>query len=333
MRAISLYDNIKLPMDMNLLDLITKKYMQISYNEVKGLVLGGNKSMSDLLYSKINDEDKMQLSIDENEKNEFFGKIAIDYENFHPTANYPVTADQGWYHFKSWQIFGTEKIKSSDQLHRFYCGVTNDKMYEFTNVLYEKFKNQGIPFYFKTMRLNSGRVDNVVIYTSTKLLEKTIDVIDSIQIERPDLINTFREPSILVGKYSDKIGYAEEVPGISMSYTDCICTLFTRTLGQCLHEYAKNNPDSSIKLAYKNKVSAQFSKYGEPETEYSKEMAKQRILYSLLENDMGFKEFLLRNVRNNLSLAGIDPDNICFSNEVKKEVENLYGIQEQAKTY
>ena len=180
----NLYEATKLPANEELLNNLLLKYFSISYKDMSN----GFSELNKLLYNKINlystsSEDlinKEDLNKLINEINQDFINAGSPYKpSEHNGVRNPLGVMPGWNTFKSWHLLGTDKISSKDISHRFYFGIPKSKLYEFANVLYDKLKNANIPFYFKTdVNDNIQRTDNLVLYTSTPLLEQTMAVIE-----------------------------------------------------------------------------------------------------------------------------------------------------------
>ncbi len=331
-KAIDLYDKTRIPADEKLLDQLLEKYFSISYKEFvykRDRMTGTSNPFNDLLYEKINYYSKNQNdSFNTNDLARLEKEIDIDYEkagrpfeqNEHDSRKKPLEAADFWLHFKSWKKLGTEKINSNDIAHRFYFGIPNEKLYDFAEVLYSNLKNENIPFYFKTDTIESvHRTDNVVLYTSTQLLDKTLSALEKVKNDRPDLLEQCCEPSILTGKLDDKIGYASEQHNIKTSYTDLMCQLFTASIDKTLANY---KPDEPEKLRYQSII----KKYAEAGRDTSSKDVTNRLkLQIIIENNPSFKEALLSNYRQELSNNDIDLDNVCFNKDVRKEVEKNYG--------
>lgn len=84
-----------------------------------------------------------------------------------------------------------------------------------------------------------NRPDKVVIYTSTKLLSQTMSVLENVEKRRPDLFQKCTGLSPIVGKVTDNIGYASEIPGQNKSYTQIVCDSFGQALEEIMSEYMK----------------------------------------------------------------------------------------------
>ena len=326
-RPEKMYSDVRVPIDEHLLNELISRYLSISLKDMENT----STNILNVFYSKINcvqssnnngynkeDLDKLLEQI-----NEDFISAGRPFDSSKYGVGTPLGIMPGWNVFQSWNLLGTDKISSKDISHRFYFGIPNSKLYEFSKVLYDSFKKVKIPFYFKTeSNPYVERTDKVVLYTSTPLLERTLDVIEKVKAERPDLINQCHEPSILTGKIDDKIGYASEDNTSKTSYTDMICQIFLNSIHDYLTNYVNNQADNQIKFMYKQKL----KKYEEAGIQILSDRTKNRILFALLlQNDDNLKQDLLTIFKNNLIKSGIDINNICFNHRVKKEIEDYYG--------
>lgn len=333
------YDKTKAGVNEELIDKLLDKYLKISYKDMnwsetdienyKNVHGGKNPSISQL-YSKINNYDDEIKPRNIKDSDLFFKEINRDFfaagmpfdPSTHGGITNPLAVMPGWYTLKSWYILGTDKIHDSDFAHRFYFGIPNDQKYRLANVLYDEFKNANIPFYFKINVFDEERTDNIVLYTSNALLEETINVLRSVETKMPDLINLCGEPSIIVGKFTNKIGYASENPTLKTSYTDLICTEFIDSLDTVLDLYANKNVNPRIINAYKSKINKYLNAGKKVEMR-----ARRRILLEVLLNEEPvFKSKLLDEFKKRVCADGLDLNNICFSNNSKSQMESQYDI-------
>ena len=340
-----LYNKTKILVDMALLNKLLEKYASIPINELDFSLSAdegykntlGYSRLSSALYNQIN---CLQQTTTQNEKlridkENFILKVRQDFINsginfnpeLHGGSTNPLTVQPGWYTFKSWNLLGTAKIHNSNQLHRFYIGIASNDKYDFANELYSEFKNTNIPFYFKVDRSLENRPDKIVIYTSTDLLDKTMNVLETIENRRPDLMQRCISPSIIVGKVTDKIGYASEFPSSGVSFTQIICNCLANAIESTINEYIKGSINPSIKKIYDEKV-LELQKRG-----YFLEInGKKKIATDvLMKYDSDFKVKILNSFENNLVNAGIDLNNMCFSKQAKKEIEKQYNPIENNK--
>ena len=330
-KVTDLYDITKLPVDEHLIDKLISKYLKISHKDMCNEM----RETDSLLYDEINYCTKNKKNkFNEEDKAKFLKELNEDYSKsgklyYHEgIASNPIARMPGWATFQSWYLLGTPKIESNDISHRFYFGISNEKLYELSNVLYDKFKKANIPFYFKA-EMNTGlqRTDNVILYTSTPLLEKTMNVIEEVIKERKDLIDECNEPSILTGKIYGKVGYASEDINTKKSYTESVCESFVKSLDSTIYQYKLRNPNSKYKSDYKQKI----REYIDSNKQVDLNRIRNRILLNLIKEDPGFKDLLLLDFKNELMKKGFDTNNICFNKRVKREV-NSYYINQKSKT-
>ena len=326
-----LYDKTKIPVDEKLVDELIDKYLQISFKDMNDQQLNiGERKISSLLYNKINFVDNNKTEINKQDLDTLITKVQNDFEKagkpYNPAqyggVSNPLGIMPGWQVFQSWNLLGTEKIASKDLNHRFYFGIDNSKLYDLSNVLYDELKEANIPFYFKIENNKEAqRRDKIVLYTSSELLPKTLEVIEKVQTNRADLISSCSEPSILMGKQNEKIGYATEGHQSNSSYTDMLCETFTDSIEKSLKDYQSKNSNSSLKEVFKSKLEA-YEKRG---TKLETVDVKRRILMDLLlKEDPNYKKELLQTFRNELSDKEMDLNNICFNKEIKQEVDTMY---------
>lgn len=328
-RPNELYDKTKLPIDEKLLDKLIQKYFSISFTDMSRMT----SDLGTLLYKKINIvDDKTKKRFNQLDLNSLIAEISKDYDNagrpFDPKlyngTTSPLGIMAGWYTFQSWNLLGTEKIHSNQISHRFYFGISNDKLYEFSKYLYEKLKKAKIPFYFKTeTNQYVERTDNLVLYTSTPLLGQTLKLLDDMQKERLDLFASCSEPSILAGRLTNSIGYATEDHNAKTSYTDFICKTFIDTLDSELRKIIHDRTLTQIISIYNQKK----QEYINAGRDISSDRVRQRILLDILiKYEPNFKKKLLQSFRQKLIANGIDIENICFNKTVKREIEQYYGF-------
>ena len=150
--ANELYNQSKIPLDENLLNKLVDKYLNISFDDMSNVI----RDLNQLLYWQINDVKKSNISFDEKSRENFFKQINEDFikagRPYDPTRHNniknPISIMPGWEIYQSWNLLGTPKMQNIS--HRFYIAIENDKIYELMQILYDKFKKAGIPFYFKS---------------------------------------------------------------------------------------------------------------------------------------------------------------------------------------
>lgn len=322
-----LYSKTKLPVDEKLLDNLINKYLQISFSEMNNPSI----ELKNSLYYKININKDDVTDFNQNDLNNLLSIINSDFikagkpfdPSLHNGLTNPIGVMPGWLTFKSWNLLGTRKLSDKEILHRFYFGISNDKLYDLATILYEKFKAKGIPFYFKTENNKYiERQDNLVLYTTTDLLDKTLEIFEEIGKERPDLISNCKNPSILMGNIGNKIGYASENPNAKTSYTDLICEAFLNAIIITLNEYMCVNYDPKIREQFNQKIQ-QYNCNGR---EIKTKKVKYRILFFILLNNVPiFKQKLLNVFKKELISKKIDINNICFNDIAKREIEKHFS--------
>jgi hypothetical protein len=334
-KAEELYEKTKIPANEKLLDTLIRYYLSIPFSELNRSdwnvnaykEANGHTVISSKMYNQINagkrgvyDEKKINR-----EENLLESKVNQDFINagkpfdpaLHGGKTEPLTVQKGWKTFKSWNLLGTSKIHSKDQLHRFYLPVASNDKYDFASELYDEFKRVNIPFYFKVEESMEDRPDKIVIYTSSQLIPKTLSVIDNVAKKRPELMQNFSELSPVVGKVTDKVGYASEYPNIKYSYTQIICDCFSDAVEELINEYISKPISTSIKNIYFQKIN-EMKKLNPNLENYGK---KRILMEVLLKNDTNFKYLLLEKFRTYLYKNDIDVNNICFNNIVKKSLD------------
>ena len=94
--------------------------------------------------------------------------------------------------------------------HRLYINVEQNDIYRFANILINKFSEANLPYYFKFDGSDAYRNDVLVIYSSTRTLEKYINILLEIKKEYPEIVNNIKHPTVLSGVYDGWIGYGSE---------------------------------------------------------------------------------------------------------------------------
>lgn len=321
-KANDIYNQVKLPVDKTLVTELLTKFFSISMKE-----MSSETKLSNLLYKKINfinenssigfDKDNLDKLL--KEINEDFITAGKPYDIAAHGGVSPLGIMPGWNIFQSWNLLGGEKIASQDIAHRFYFAIKNNYLYDLAKTLYDEFKAEHIPFYFKTEANETfERCDKLVLYTSNKYLDATLKVIEKVKEKRPNLFANLNQPSILMGKITEKIGYATEDTSIKTSYTDNITNSFVAALKQ-----STLNINPNIKALY----DAKLKEYQNANIDISKENMKLRILVNILvNNDPNYIDKLEQIFKQILITKNIDPENICFNNKVKQKIENKANI-------
>ena len=113
-----------------------------------------------------------------------------------------------WEHVNSTNISGY-LIEEPEIEHRLYINVATSDLYKTVSIIKEKFKENNLPYYFK-FDAKGSRDDNIVIYTSSKDLEKYIKILQEFGKENPEILSRIQTPPILTSVIDGWIGYGSE---------------------------------------------------------------------------------------------------------------------------
>ena len=128
-------------------------------------------------------------------------KDALDLYKWTYDSNY-------WEHVKAGSVhLDRDKFVKCD--HRLYVNPDGEDLYLFMNYFVDKCEERNLSYYFKFCKYFS-RDDNFVLYSSTKELDKYLEVLREIKLEHPDLVSRFKEPPLLTGNIDGFIGYGSE---------------------------------------------------------------------------------------------------------------------------
>ncbi|MBR4261830.1 MAG: hypothetical protein IKQ35_00515 [Bacilli bacterium] len=115
--------------------------------------------------------------------------------------------------------FYSDKLlnKKDDTDTRIYVPCDSEYCYRFAKSIIEKSIQKGLDFNFKIMNLEDGLngADNIVLYLTAEQLGETINMINEIAKENPDI--TFGKPHMFGYEVNDYIAVAPEVDGNSFS--------------------------------------------------------------------------------------------------------------------
>ena len=166
-------------------------------------------------------------------------------------------------------------------------------------------------------------VIKLIISGGGSRLSTEIPVLENVEKRRPDLFQKCTGLSPIVGKVTDNIGYASEIPGQNKSYTQIVCDSFGQALEEIMSEYMKKNIPLTIKQEYDKRLKEMMQKGYKIEFGGKQKIAIE-TLYSYVPS---FKKDVLNKFRFCLSNNDINLNNICFNNKSKKEIETMYGAQ------
>ena len=205
----------------------------------------------DVVYRALNSTDRNnQYKFDENERGKFLKEIASDVnasgiEGFKS----PKEIQAGWFTYQSWNLIGGEKIKADEIQHKFYISVRPDKLHKLEHALYSKYKEKGIPFYFKSNAdaEKNCRKDNLVIYVTNEDLQANLEILSEIKQEYEDIVSTCDTPSLVVGQADNWLGYVSESNKAHKPHTDIMSTALATAFDNAIQEANARNP-----FLYKN---------------------------------------------------------------------------------
>jgi hypothetical protein len=124
----------------------------------------------------------------------------------------PLNFGDTWHHVISSYV-NVNRYDFPNIEHRLYLNTESFDTLKIAILLVEKMNKHQLPYCFKFDRYGN-RDDTVVIYSSSQLLTRYIDVLREIEKENPALIAKFKSPPILTGRVENWIGYGSE-PGLT----------------------------------------------------------------------------------------------------------------------
>lgn len=317
--ASELYERVQRPTD-EILSEVIYKYVTATGKENR-LNFG---EINETLYKIINFDSCLIGDINVQKFNELSLETKADAFNNYNRSEIiaPRDIQSGWYTFQSWHLTGGEKMNSHNIAHRFYVGVKNESLHDFALELYRSYKDSGAPFYFKIPDNDGveGRKDNLVIYTTTDLLDRTLLVLSGLANSRSDLVEQCGKPSVLVGNVDNWLGYANEFIDGDKSYTSTMCDCIASGIKGAVEDWIENNPtflinDQGVEIEIKN----YFGK--EAIVEWSELQGRlQKILCLLPKIDITFRGNVLGEIKKRLGDYNVDLDNIYFNKPVEEQM-------------
>lgn len=116
--------------------------------------------------------------------------------------------NSGWEHICSRYVH-SRREKHQDIEHRLYIRVDSLGIYTICKCFIEECEKQHIPYYFKFDEFND-RDDSLVVYSSTKYLNKYIEILNKIKEEHQELHQFIGKPPLLTASINNWIGYGSE---------------------------------------------------------------------------------------------------------------------------
>ena len=161
--------------------------------------------------------------------------------------NYDVSTDY-WVHIFSRYL--KAKTESFPEIkHRLYLNIESVHVYKITKLFIEKCNHYNIPYYFK-FDPYAKRDDSLVIYSSTDMIIKYIEVLKEIKREHPEIISKVKEPPILTGVIDGWIGYGSEpenIPGKDKtSFNALRADLIEKVIDKTTKKWIVNHLDKKV---------------------------------------------------------------------------------------
>lgn len=260
-------------------------------------------------------------------------------ENGNVTYTNPISNNQlGWYTFQSSQLTNNGGYGKNEISHRFYINANAKVIAQFSEKLIKEFENRKLPFYFKINTSHiQGPKDFIVIYSSSNELENTIDVLNEVAINNPELISQINRPHEFTKNIDNWIGYAQENKQLQgkESFTGLMSDNISQVLVESVRDWVNTHPNMSVRSDGINPVFAKDlvddSLMNDSGKDYYK--AKQDkvsyyqgvsyLLSAIQRVDYEFVNSVVRKLRSKLQELNIDPDNICLNKDVMQELQGI----------
>ncbi|MBO5910442.1 MAG: hypothetical protein J6Q15_02920, partial [Clostridia bacterium] len=221
----------------------------------------------------------------------------------------PKEIQAGWFTYQSWNLIGGEKIKADEIQHKFYISVRPDKLHKLEHALYSKYKEKGIPFYFKSNAdaEQNCRKDNLVIYVTNEDLQANLEILSEIRQEHEDIVSTCDTPSWVVGQADNWLGYVSESNKAHKPHTDIMSTALATAFDNAIQEANARNP-----FLYKN-------------------MTLDKLMYNdlLVAKKQAVKwlsqqrpDLLYKHIQQQLELSNVNTNNITCNKEELQEASH-----------
>ena len=250
----------------------------------------------------------------------------------------PIINNQiGWWTFQSNQLTNNGGYGKNEISHRFYINANAKVVAEFSEKLVKEFEKRKLPFYFKiNTTYTQGPKDFIVIYSSSKELKNTIDVLNSIATQNPYLISQMNIPHIFSNNIDNWLGYAQENKQLQgkESFTglmsDVISQIFVSSVQEWVDQHPKMsvrsdgmNPVYSSDLVNKNLLEEKQDYYQSKRDKVAYYQGISYMLSAIQRVDYDFINSIIGKLRSKLQDMHIDPDNICLNEDVMKELNTF----------
>lgn len=151
-----------------------------------------------------------------------------------------------------WEYLDSTKLgikKHGDAVHRLYINTDFACLHEMIIRLMAKFEEKDLPFMMKYAIQDTTRDDTIVIWTDNTTLLDTINMLEEIRKENPELVERFSKPPILTGIIDGWIGYGSEPKETGkLSYNKKRCNLLKEAIDETTYNYFCENQNKEIKI-------------------------------------------------------------------------------------
>lgn len=257
-------------------------------------------------------------------------------ENGNTVYTNPISNNQfGWYTFQSSQLTNNGGYGKNEISHRFYINANAKIIAQFSEKLIKEFENRRLPFYFKiNISYIQGPKDFIVIYSSSKELENTINVLNEIASKNPELISQINKPHEFTNNVDNWIGYAQENKQLQgkESFTGLMSDNISQVLVQSVREWVNAHPNMSVRSDGINPIFAKDlvndsmmddngkDYYQAKQDKISYYQGVSYLLSAIQRVDTNFIDSIIGKLRSKLEKLSIVPDNICLNNDVMQEL-------------
>lgn len=263
----------------------------------------------------------------------------------------------GWTQIAS-RYLTAKKDPSIKAEHRLYINTESIDTYKLLNILVKKFDEHKLPYYFKFDEY-ADRDDTIVIYATTELLSKYIELLKEIKKENFDLISKIKQPPLLTGKIDEWFGYGTEpekdFKGNGQSFNSVRTKVIEPVIDEIIINWIMNHinmqiiyqgeiisfKDYIVKKCVEKMVDNYEFSFKSAEKFYKDEAIKRGTVYS--EKDLIMKKgYSLQDINSsmvkenifNIIKKYIDSNLLALQKSGIKEVENIkmtvrYGQQIQ----
>lgn len=263
-------------------------------------------------------------------------------ENGNTTYTNPISNNQlGWYTFQSSQLTNNGGYGKNEISHRFYINANAKVIAQFSEKLIKEFENRKLPFYFKINTSHiQGPKDFIVIYSSSNELKNTIDVLNAVAINNPELISQINRPHEFTNNIDNWIGYAQENKQLQgkESFTGLMSDNISQVLVESVRDWVNTHPNISVRSDGITPVFAKDliddSLMNDSGKDYYKAKLDKVLYYqgvsyllsAIQRVDYEFVNSIVGKLRSKLLELNIDPNNICLNKDVMQELHGIINI-------